>query len=183
VEEEKIMGEGIEYRIKESARARRMRISVYRDGRVIVTVPRRFNLDLIGKFVNDKKDWIVSKVRKFMSSPLRCLGVARRGDYKKYKDEAKVLVEAQLKHFNQFYNFKYNKITIRNQKTRWGSCSRRGNLNFSYKIIHLPEDIRDYIVVHELCHLGEFNHSRNFWNLVGKTVPNYLELRRGLRVK
>lgn len=100
--------------------------------------------------------------------------------YIEYKEQAKILAERKVAQFNLLYNFPVNKITIRNQKTRWGSCSRKGNLNFTYKIALLPEKLVDYIVVHEICHLGEFNHSQNFWDLVGKTIPDYLELRKEL---
>jgi len=83
--------------------------------------------------------------------------------------------------FNKIYGFEYNKINIKNQKTRWGSCSKKGNLNFNYKIALLPERMAEYIVVHELCHLGEFNHSRKFWNLVAKTMPEYQEITEDLK--
>lgn len=104
-------------------------------------------------------------------------------DYLKYKNQAATLVKNRLEYFNLIYNFKYNRIVIRNQKTRWGSCSRKGNLNFNYKIVLLPPKAADYIIVHELCHLGEFNHSRNFWNLVTQTVPDYKDIRRSLKKK
>lgn len=102
-------------------------------------------------------------------------------DYLKYKDKTLILAKERLEYFNTFYNFKYNKVVIRNQKTRWGSCSRKGNLNFNYKIALLPPKSADYIIVHELCHLGEFNHSRNFWNLVSQTVPEYQDIRKSLK--
>ncbi len=70
-----------------------------------------------------------------------------------------------------------------NQRTKWGSCSKKGNLNFNYKIALMPEKIADYIVVHELCHLKEFNHSRKFWNLVVKIIPDYLEIKKELKNK
>ncbi|MDP2944335.1 MAG: M48 family metallopeptidase, partial [bacterium] len=84
-------------------------------------------------------------------------------------------------HFNRFYNFKYRRISIRDQKTRWGSCSRTGNLNFSYRVLELTPAAADYIIIHELCHLREFNHCVRFWALVAKTVPDYVRLRRELR--
>ena len=98
-------------------------------------------------------------------------------NYLKYKIVALELAQRRLEYFNTFYNLKYNKIVIRNQKTRWGSCSKRGNLNFNYKIALLPEKMADYIIVHELCHLAEFNHSKNFWNLVAMQIPDYKETR------
>lgn len=102
-------------------------------------------------------------------------------NYLKYKTEAGILAKKRLEYFNTIYHFKYNRVTIRNQKTRWGSCSKKGNLNFNYKIALLPPKTADYIIVHELCHIGEFNHSRNFWNLVAETMPDYKELRNSLR--
>ena len=106
-----------------------------------------------------------------------------KSEYLKYKNQALDLVKNKLEHFNQFYNFKYNKVTVRNQSTRWGSCSKSGNINFNYKLALLSESLVDYVVVHELCHLGEFNHSKNFWDLVARTVPDYKERRQELRIK
>jgi predicted metal-dependent hydrolase len=102
-------------------------------------------------------------------------------DYLKYKNQATNLVKERLEYFNQFYNYKWGRVAIRNQRTRWGSCSRKGNLNFNYKIVLLTPKQADYIIVHELCHLKEFNHSQRFWNLVAETVPNYKEVRSSLR--
>lgn len=102
-------------------------------------------------------------------------------DYLKYKNQTATLVKNRLEYFNLIYNFKYNRIVIRNQKTRWGSCSKKGNLNFNYKIILLSPKQADYIIVHELCHLKEFNHSGKFWDLVAQAVPDYKEIRSSLR--
>lgn len=87
----------------------------------------------------------------------------------------------KLAQFNQYYDLAWGKVAIRNQKTRWGSCSKNGNLNFHYRIIFLPESLQDYIIVHELCHLKMFNHSKEFWDLVGEQVSSHKECRRNLR--
>jgi predicted metal-dependent hydrolase len=84
-------------------------------------------------------------------------------------------------YFNSFYNFKYNKIFIKNHQRRWGSCSSKRNLNFNYKIIFLPERLQNYLIVHELCHLKEMNHSKGFWALVAKTIPDYEKLNKQLK--
>lgn len=105
----------------------------------------------------------------------------RKQDYLRHKETARRLVKERLTYFNQFYGFKIGRISIRNQKTRWGSCSKRGNLNFHYKIALIPARLSDYIIVHELCHLGEFNHSKRFWALVAKTIPDYLDIRKGMK--
>ncbi len=102
-------------------------------------------------------------------------------EYLKYKKRARALVLERLEHYNKFYGFVYHKIAIRNQRSRWGSCSKKGNLNFNYKIVLLPQNMSDYVIVHELCHLGEFNHSHNFWALVVKTVPDYKQIRKAMK--
>lgn len=95
--------------------------------------------------------------------------------YVEHKEQARELTLARLAHFNEHYNFSWNRVAIRNQRRCWGSCSSQKNLNFNYKILFLPEHLRDYIIVHELCHLEEMNHGKEFWKLVEEKVPNYKE--------
>lgn len=104
-----------------------------------------------------------------------------KGHYSKYKEAARQHVHARLLHYNRHYGYLYNKVFIRNTRSRWGSCSSRGNLNFNYKVALLPAELCDYVIVHELCHLAEFNHSSAFWALVARTVPDHRTLRRTLR--
>ncbi len=101
--------------------------------------------------------------------------------YTTHKEAARVLVHAKLAQFAPRYGVIYNKVFIKNSRTRWGSCSEKGNLNFNYRIALLPEALADYVVVHELCHLIHFNHSPAFWAEVARTVPNWRVLRRQLR--
>lgn len=171
----------IQFLIKKSARAKRMRLAVYCDTRVVVTVPHGIALGMVEKFVNEKKEWIEEKIAYFTRFKNKPITKTTTADFAKYKDEAFKLVTERVSHFNQFYGFSYNQINIKNQKTRWGSCSAKGNLNFNYKILFLPEAVRDYIVVHELCHLKEFNHSRKFWNLVSQAIPDFQEIKNSLR--
>ncbi len=169
----------IKYTLKLSKKSRRLRLAIYCDGAVVLTAPHSASQNFINQFVTKNTEWILKKLEGFKPfTPRILLG---RKDFKKYKAEALALAQNRVSYFNQFYGFKFNKINIRNQKTRWGSCSKKGNLNFNYKIALLSPEQADYIIVHELCHLGEFNHSRNFWNLVAKTVPNYLAIRKSLK--
>lgn len=95
---------------------------------------------------------------------------------------ARGLVTERLDYFNQHYQLEWGRVAIRNQRRCWGSCSSKKNLNFNYKLLFLPPDLRDYVIVHELCHLVHLNHGQNFWMLVSEQVPDYqlhrLELRR-----
>lgn len=89
------------------------------------------------------------------------------------KEIARVLILERLQFYNQEGCYTYNRVAIRDQKRCWGSCSSKGNLNFSYKLLFLPACVRDYIIVHELCHLHVLNHSADFWNLVAAQMPDY----------
>jgi len=93
--------------------------------------------------------------------------------YVEHKETARDLVQARLHHYNEFYGLEWKRVAIRNQRRCWGSCSSLKNLNFNYKILFLPAHLRDYIIVHELCHLVHLNHGQDFWNLVAEKIPDY----------
>lgn len=173
-------GNNIAYKLKRSRRCRRLKLAVHCDGEVIVTVPWCYSFNVAHEFVKEKSSWIKEKVDYFKSkNPI--LATKNKEDYERYREVALTLVKERLEYFNQFYGFSYRRISIRDPKTRWGSCSQRGNLNFSYKIVFLPKEFQDYLVVHELCHLKEFNHSLRFWQLVEKSIPNYRKISSQLR--
>jgi predicted metal-dependent hydrolase len=174
----------MQYTLKYSTHARRLRITVRCDASVVVTVPHFFSHSNVEKFLSDKAGWILRKVAYFKKIGRNGLVIARRGgvvEYRKLKHQARVLVKEKITQINKFYNFSFNRICIKNHKSRWGSCSKKGNLNFNYKIIHLPVELAEYIVVHELCHLKELNHSSRFWALVARAVPDYKARRRKLK--
>lgn len=111
----------------------------------------------------------------------RKVSVSKREDYLAHKEQVRILVHARIAYFNQHYQFIFNRVAIRNQATRWGSCSSAGNLNFNYRLVYLSPELVDYVVVHELCHLYEFNHSPAFWALVAQTIPDWRIHRSELR--
>ena len=97
------------------------------------------------------------------------------------RKQAREIAVQKVEFFNQHYGLEYKRIFIKNQKTRWGSCSSKGNLNFNYRIATLPAELQDYLIVHELCHLREMNHGANFWKLVEEQIPDYKLLSKQLR--
>lgn len=172
----------VPYVLRRSKRAKKMRLAIYCDGSFVVTAPEGLDFSRIEDFIFEKAEWVLKKLR--ITKKNGCsLVFARFGkrEYKKLKEKAYRLAENKVCEFNKIYGFKYNGISIRNQKSRWGSCSRKGNLSYNYKITLMPEDLADYIIVHELCHLKEFNHSKNFWNLVAMAIPDYRERRRKVK--
>jgi len=169
------------YILRKSKRAKRVRLAVYCDGSVVVTSPFGVRQSVVDKFVADKKQWIIDKINFFKSVDSKAIRTFSHNDYLKHKDVALELVKERVEFFNKTYQYSFNKISVKNQKTRWGSCSKKRNLNFNYKVLFLPEHLRDYIIVHEICHLKELNHSQKFWSLVGEVFPNYSEVRRELR--
>lgn len=166
----------IPYKIRVSERAQRLRIAVYTDGEVVVTRPRATTDENLKQFVDYKRDWIWRKLEWNKTLCVVELKESSRKHFLEHKLSALSLVRQKTEHWNEKYHFEYNRIYIKPLKSRWGSCSKRGNLSFNYKILFLPEKFQDYIIVHELCHLKELSHSAKFWNLVERTLPNYAEL-------
>ncbi|MDO8592729.1 MAG: M48 family metallopeptidase [bacterium] len=173
----------IEYKLRKSKRAKRMRIAVYCDTSVVVTLPYGIKENIVEKFLSAKAAWLLDKILYFKNNGKLIFIRGGKKEYLENKQAALALALARVNYFNKFYKLKFNAITIKRQKTRWGSCSKKGNLNYNYKILFLPKHIADYIIVHELCHLKEFNHSGKFWHLVAEAVPDYLEIRRELRTR
>lgn len=100
---------------------------------------------------------------------------------KRYRNMARKLLESRVAFFHRFTGGNYHTLAVRDQKTRWGSCSSRGTLSFNYRLIFAPPEVLDYVVVHELCHLTHMNHSKDFWNMVGSVMPDYKKHRKWLR--
>ncbi|MDO8509730.1 MAG: M48 family metallopeptidase [bacterium] len=170
----------ITYNLKYSTRARRVRIVISRGGVVTVVAPRRLDKNSIEKLVQEKKQWIEAKVLIFKNRPVLGTGGSRL-EYLQYSARAKKLVMDKIKKINTHYGFEFERVTIKHLQTRWGSCSRQRNLNFNYRIVFLPDNLADYLVAHELCHLLEMNHSSRFWLLVSRAIPDYRVLAKELR--
>lgn len=156
-----------------------MRLAVHPGGSVVVTAPERVSEIVVARFVEKNLAWIESAVVRMRDR--KALPVRGRNAYLKYKEEARRRISARVQDWCNAYGFSHGRIAIKDTTSLWGSCSRRGNLNFSYKLIFLPEELQEYVVVHEVCHLQEPNHSRAFWGLVERTLPNYRRLRSDLQ--
>lgn len=176
-----VLNRTIEYSIKESKLAQRMRVAVYADGDVVATKPIKTSPDVLKKFIESKKLWIVKKLEEKKIQIVPELKESSRMHYLLHKIEARNLVKNKLEKWNEELGYEYKDVRIKQLKSRWGSCSSSKDLSFNYKILFLPEIMQDYIVVHELCHLKEMNHSKKFWSLVGSLLPNYLTIKEKIR--
>lgn len=166
-------------------RSRRKTISLEIDKNacVLVRAPMRVPKYEIDRFVNEKEAWIRKHV-KLMRERMEKADALRPADQSELKalyTEAARVIPERVSHYAQILGVSYGRITIRNQRTLWGSCSRKGNLNFNCMLMKAPERVRDYVVVHELCHRIEMNHSKRFWDLVGSVIPDYRICRRWLK--
>lgn len=174
--------EKIEYTIRKHRKAKRLKIAIACDGSCTVTLPWRLGLWNAEKFIQQNSEWVLDKMKAMKKIGQNNLLLRRdKKEYQMVKEYARDFITKRLEKYNESYGFEYKKIAIRNQKSRWGSCSSRRNLNFNYKIMFLPERYADYIIVHELCHLKEFNHSKRFWNLVSQTIPEYKEIKKQIK--
>lgn len=100
-----------------------------------------------------------------------------------YKNQARKIYLEKLAYYSEIMGLEYNQVRIKNQKTRWGSCSSKGNINLNWRVVMAPEEVINYLIIHELAHLKHMNHSTDFWNLVKKYCPDYVQWRKWLREK
>ena len=171
-----------EYQVIRSAR-KTMTLEVRRDGNVIVRAPLRTGLPRIKRFVNQKQEWVLGCLERTKEyreqKPLSAdLSESKRNVYIR---KAKETITKRVSYFARLMGVSYRNITIREQKTRWGSCSSAGNVNFNYQLYYLPDELLDYVVVHELAHRRHMNHSKEFWSEVARYCPDYRARRKQLK--
>ena len=169
------------------SRRRTLGLEVRADGRVILRAPKGLSNQAVMDFVKERQAWIVQKW--FETERIRRQKAERPPrDYEQnpalevqYRKEARRRITERAAYFAEKMGVDYGRIAIKAAKTRWGSCSARGNLNFHWKLILMPPAILDYVVVHELAHRIEMNHSPRFWTQVERILPDYRERRRWLK--
>lgn len=160
-------------------------IQVNSDLSVTVRAPRSVSEKDIEEILKKKEAWISKHIEKiketkerFETEPTEKL---TREKVIALAEEALKVIPERVEYFAKVIGVTYGKITVRNQKTRWGSCSSKGNLNFNCLLMLAPPEVLDYVVVHELCHRKQMNHSKAFWLEVEKVLPDYKEARKWLK--
>jgi len=159
-----------EYTIVRSRR-KSVAIRIQPDGAVQVLCPLYVSAERIDMLVRSKAGWIEEKRRACQSKPPVIPFTAE--ELAALSQQAKKLLPPRVAYYAAQIGVTYGQIAVRHQKTRWGSCSGKGNLNFNCLLMLVPPHVRDYVIVHELCHLKQMNHSPKFWGEVEQILPHY----------
>ena len=168
----------IPYRVIRSSR-RTVSLQIVPGGEVLVRCPKRMSNGDIRRFVESKSGWIEKHLEKQTAAAR--LPAFSDGQLQALARQARQTVPERVAYFAPLVGVTYGRITIRSQHTLWGSCSGKGNLSFNCLLMLTPPEVLDYVVVHELCHRKEMNHSARFWAEVEHVLPDYEIRRKWLR--
>ena len=165
------------------SRRRTIALEVTSDGDIILRAPWYASRWDIERFAESKEEWLNQTLKKLSQKKKERVKANPTGEEEIHElaKRARKVIPPRVEHYAEKIGVEYGRIAIRSQKTRWGSCSSKGNLNFNCLLMLVPEDVMDYVIVHELCHLIELNHSPAFWAEVAKYIPDYKEKRKWLK--
>ena len=154
-----------------------------KQGRLIIRAPHQAADDDIRRFIQKNRQWIETHLAKSRSREAAAESIPKLTPEELHNlaQQALKVIPARAAYYAPLIGVTYGRITIRNQTSRWGSCSTKGNLNFNCLLMLTPPEVIDYVIVHELCHRKEMNHSARFWALVASILPYYTEQKRWLR--
>lgn len=169
----------MEYKIIRSER-RTLAVQINKDGTVTVRAPKSVSQKRIEQFVEKNSAWIKKHLLKIQTE--NSLPAYTNGELNAFKDKTKQILIERLPYFAKIIGVTYGKVSVKGQKTLWGSCSARGNLSFNRLLSALPQEIFDYVIIHELCHRIYMNHSAKFWHAVEKFCSDYKLKRKWLKV-
>lgn len=153
---------------------------VIKNGELTVRAPKGVSLKKIEELVKKHSVWIEKTIEKNRNAPkpIEDISPEEERDLRKL---AKAVLKEKTERYSKIMGLKYGRITITGAKTRFGSCSSKGNISFSFHLLKYPEEAIDYVVVHELAHLAELNHSPRFWDIVASVFPDYKSRRKLLK--
>lgn len=156
-------------------------LEIKQDGRVICRVPDYARKEEIDGFILSNKGWLEKNLCKIQENKKEALPEFSVDELKALRVKAQEVIPERVDFWAEKIGVNYNKVFFKFQKTRWGSCSSKGNLNFNCFLMLTDEKLMDYVIVHELCHLKYMNHSKLFWNTVASVMPDYRKYKASLR--
>jgi predicted metal-dependent hydrolase len=162
-------------------RARRYIVRVTADGHVRVTIPRWGSRREAQSFADSQRGWIERQRARWAEEQARPREVLAPEVVRALRARAARELPARLLELAGTYRLTVSRVSIRNQRRRWGSCSPGGHICLNWRLVAMPDAVRDYVLLHELMHLRRLDHSRTFWKLVAAACPEYQAARRWLR--
>ena len=169
----------MEYEIRYGKR-KSVAISVKKDGRVVVNAPCSTSVKIIENILEKHSAWI-EKAKARVALQSENFKALSHDEIAELRQAAREYLIPLTEHYSKIMGLKYGRITITGAKTRYGSCSSKGNISYSYYLMHKDEACREYVVVHELAHIAHMNHSEDFYRLVERYLPDYRERRKRLK--
>lgn len=160
------------------ARARRYVLRVNTDGTLRLTLPRWGSLEAARRFARAERGWIERERARLLRRAALSTSSPDRASLER---RASIELPARLRELAARHGFEAGRVTVRDQRSRWGSCSPRGDISLNWRLVTMPDAVRDYVILHELAHLREPNHSRRFWRVMSRICPDWREARRWLR--
>ncbi len=170
----------INYSITRSNR-KTLAIQIQNDGTVLIRAPFRASDDAVRKFIESHREWITRHVAIMRERSENREPAFTGSEIQSMAKETAAFLPSLIQEYAQRLDVYPSHVTVRSQKTRWGSCSSKGGLNFNCLLALTPDHVRRYVVIHELCHLKEMNHSPAFWRLVASQMPDYRKAKEWLK--
>ena len=162
------------------AKRKTLAVTITPEGGLLIKAPEKMPEREIKRFLEQRRFWIYKQTKHMMATNADRIHRSEE-EINKLREQARTVLTEKTDYYKSVLGVDYKRLRIGDQKTRWGSCSSKGNLNFNCLLMLAPPDVLDYVVVHELCHRKEMNHSKAFWNEVEKVLPNYKESVRWLK--
>lgn len=166
--------------ICEHGNRKTLAITITQEGNLLIKAPLKMQDREIERFLRQKRYWIYKQAKRVKEAASHRI-YRSEDEIRHLREQAREVLTQKTDYYKVLLGVEYQRIRIGDQKTRWGSCSSKGTISYNWHLILMPEQIMDYVVVHELCHLLEMNHSWQFWEKVEKVFPDYRERRRWLR--
>lgn len=160
------------------SRRRSVALIITADAQLVVRAPRYLSDRDIAKFIAQKKAWIERNLARQAARPRPAALTAEERE--RWRQVAREKITERCRYFSELTGYRPVKVSITSARTRWGSCGAKGSINFSWRLAMVPPEVIDYVIVHELVHLAELNHSSRFWRRVGEIVPDHRLHRRWL---
>lgn len=158
-------------------------VEIKPDLTILVRAPYSVNDATIKKLLAEKSPWIEKKIKEISNNNKNSLPEFTDKELEVLREQTRAIITPKAEYFAKILNVSFNKLFVKKQRSVWGSCSSKKNINFNLLLCLCPENVIDYIVVHELCHLKQLNHSKQFWAEVEKIFPKHKEAKNWLKTE